>query len=761
MHDSIPTFGKANTRLRMVAIVALTVVGAAHVAHVAPAAAAAHAAHVAPAAAAAHVAPAAAAAHAAHVAPAAAAAGESSPARVADVVVAPVVVEANAADERDAVSAAHSEDAARARREPAFVTVVRLDERQAETQSLAEALAESVGVHVRSFGGLGAHTSLSIRGAPAGQTEILVDGVPLTRIAFSAADLGTLDPATFERVEVYRGGVPVALGGAALGGAVNLITAVGPGPGGRRLVASLGGGSFGARRARVISRDRFRAGRLATSLAIGYAGATGDFEFFDDNGTPLEPRDDAMPTRSNSDFDQLDGAGRMRWRASGTTVEAGQRASWKTQGLPGPATVMSRSATLATLRAITDLRATKTRAFGRDELDLGGSAYFVAERQHFADPLGEIGLGVDDRTYTTLAGGVGGTAALALGERQLAQALLEGRAETLVEEDHLAERVPASGRRLAAAAALADEILLGSDGRVALHPALRLDLLRTTPPQVRGMVATGAPRSDLQLSPRIGARWAISSALSLKGNVGRYFRAPTVVELFGDRGWVVGNPGLEPETGTTLDLGLVLAPTGLGTIDRLFVEVVTFANRSQSLIAFVPTSGLASVARNLGDARLAGHELTVAFRCFRLLTFTGNYTFLDTLNRSSLVSFDGKRLPGRPRHEASLRVEATRRSRGLELGLFADALVDDGNFLDGGNLNRVPARRLFGAGVRGRRGSFTATLAVKNLTDEIVEEIPLSPSPRPGLDSVPRAVSDVLGHPLPGRALYATLELAL
>jgi hypothetical protein len=39
---------------------------------------------------------------------------------------------------------------------------------------------------------------------------------------------------------------------------------------------------------------------------------------------------------------------------------------------------------------------------------------------------------------------------------------------------------------------------------------------------------------------------------------GRYFRAPTLAELFGDRGYMVGNEALRPERGTSVDGGLLL-----------------------------------------------------------------------------------------------------------------------------------------------------------------------------------------------------------
>lgn len=72
----------------------------------------------------------------------------------------------------------------------------------------------------------------------------------------------------------------------------------------------------------------------------------------------------------------------------------------------------------------------------------------------------------------------------------------------------------------------------------------------------------------------------------------------------------------------------------------------------------------------------------------------------------------------------------------------------------------MPARTLVGAGAK---LDVTAALAlgveVKNLLDRRVEQVPLDPPPRPDLTSVPRAISDLVGFPLPGRAIYVRADL--
>src|SRR5690606_19032 len=104
--------------------------------------------------------------------------------------------------------------------------------------------------------------SISVRGAAPGHTAISIDGVPLSTVAYAGKDLGLYELDSFSELELFRGGVPAEHGGAALGGALNFITAVGPDAQGRRLRLSVGGGSSGARHLRARWRDDALGGAL-------------------------------------------------------------------------------------------------------------------------------------------------------------------------------------------------------------------------------------------------------------------------------------------------------------------------------------------------------------------------------------------------------------------------------------------------------------------------------------------------------------------
>ncbi len=683
-------------------------------------------------------------------------------------ITAPVVVRARELRDRglaDLVGdVSRARDALRALEEAEFSTHIRTADHEGETRSLGEVLSASVGTHVRSLGGLGAFSSISVRGGASGHTPVVVDGVPQPQLGSATTDLAQLELETFSDVNLYRGNPPAHLGGGALGGALHLETAVGEPASGEPLAISAGYGSFGARHLRA----RYLGGEdetLAYHVSAGYGGATGDFPFYNDRGTNLNPDDSEIESRRNNAYDRADAVVRARARRGDHTYEGGGRVSFKEQGVPGPGHRQSETSSLGTLAAQLDGELGVRGPWGMSGARASASTYARLERQRYRDPDGQIGLGAQNTRYLTASGGARAGLEAPLGSRQIVSAGLSAQAEGF-DETHLPGGAQgARGMRLSLGADVADEIHFAED-RLLLRPAIRLDLHHTAP--VRGSAEEGggvdgelARHTDLHPSPRVAARLRIADPLAVKASAGWYVRAPTVYELFGDRGAIVGNPELRPETGPSADAGLVLAPSGrhARALDRLFAEAVGFAKRPRDAIAFASRSPLVARAVNLEGAVIYGGELRASARLWRTITVAGNYTYLESAQRSPQESFDGRRLPNRPVHEAFARIDVAREFSGRLASVWADAAHVAGNYLDRGNFREVPARTLFGAGLKLEPISGLLVGAeVKNLTDRRSELVELSPPPSPELTDVPAAITDVFGHPLPGRAAYFTAE---
>jgi len=91
------------------------------------------------------------------------------------------------------------------------------------TLDLAHALDRVSGIRVREDGGLGSRMSFSLNGFSGRQVKMFIDGIPMENFG-SSFQLNNIPINLAERVEVYKGVVPVWLGADALGGAVNIVT---------------------------------------------------------------------------------------------------------------------------------------------------------------------------------------------------------------------------------------------------------------------------------------------------------------------------------------------------------------------------------------------------------------------------------------------------------------------------------------------------------------------------------------------------------
>lgn len=632
-----------------------------------------------------------------------------------------------------------------------FVTVLHPDEHPAAA-SVADALATSAGAQTRSLGGPGAYQSVSVRGAAPGHTAVLIDGVPLARIAAVTTDLGRFALDSFGGVELYRGAVPLELGGAGVGGAVNLVTRVGRGERGERVRASAGVGSFGARHLRAHYGDDH--GRLLSATSLGYRAAAGEFTFFDDRGTLLNPDDDGYRTRGHNGFAQVDGASRIATDDRG--VEGGVRASYRRQDLPGSTSNPAAEAELSTLDVVGD---------GRFDARVGPAvarqlAFVLVGTQRLRDPAAELGLGQADRRYGTLSGGASTTWKLPLAAHRLA-AGLELRGEQFRDRDLRRMQPNQRGTRVGGGALLAIDLALTA--RVVVTPAMRLDVLRSAPtPMTVGPTADVPvdPRWDVVPSPRLSVLAGITDDLAIKGSTGRYVRLPTLVEVFGNRGYLLGSPDLRPERGPSSDLGVVWSPAAArGEVDRVLVSASAFASRARDTIAIATYAGYAARAINLGSTQAYGGEVVAAARFARTLSVTASYTRLVTEQLSEDRARDGNPIPRTPGHLAYARADVVRTIGGRATGLWLDGAFQSESTLDAAALGRVPARALIGAGARvAISGGVTATLSVANLTDRRVTYLPLDPPPSPTLTQTPTPLVDLAGFPLPGRSFYLSLD---
>ncbi|MGB8297082.1 MAG: TonB-dependent receptor, partial [Polyangia bacterium] len=437
----------------------------------------------------------------------------------------------------------------RARRDDAASSsVVTTARTPRSAEDLPQLLAELPGVSVTRMGGLGSVATLSLRGSSANQVEVYFDGVPLSAASGGGVDIGLIPVVDLGSVEVYRGMSPIAFGASAMGGIVSLSSATATDSGVR---AYAGGGSFGTEFGGV--QARWAGNRLRALASVNALGSAGDFSYRNDNATAFNTSDDSITRRQNNALRQMDGLAHV------VGLLPGQRQIWGTasflhrdQGVPPVGSVTANGASLGTDRLLA------TAAYeSRDDLGLGSSlraqAYNVAIWQRLDDPDGDVSGGVPTQTRdlsTSSGATITGVKPLA-GWLKLSL-VADGRYERFEPSSVLpgAVSIPPGSRVFGAGGAEAR--FVAQPLRLAVIPSLRLEAAKDTitrPERYRLMGDDTQPATYWLPNLRLALVQWTSEQVTLRANLGRYGRLPSLTERYGNTGQLLGNPNLVPESG--------------------------------------------------------------------------------------------------------------------------------------------------------------------------------------------------------------------
>ena len=91
------------------------------------------------------------------------------------------------------------------------------------SKNLSDAMAQLPGLKIRESGGVGSDMQLMLDGFSGKHIKIFIDGVPQDG-AGTSFDINNIPAGFAERIEVYKGVVPVEFGTDAIGGVVNIVT---------------------------------------------------------------------------------------------------------------------------------------------------------------------------------------------------------------------------------------------------------------------------------------------------------------------------------------------------------------------------------------------------------------------------------------------------------------------------------------------------------------------------------------------------------
>jgi iron complex outermembrane receptor protein len=543
-----------------------------------------------------------------------------------------------------------------------FATVIEADAHEGEGESVPDLLDDSVGVQVRSFGGAGERSEISIRGSTGQQVVILLDGVRINTAQSGTVDLSTIPIEMVERIEVSRGGGGAAVGSGAIGGVVNIVTRP---PGEPRSSLELGAGSFGTWQGSASHADR--AGPV--DYGVSYSGFTtaGDFDFqsveVESEGLASAPSRELerVNNRAERHAALVQASGEL---APGLRVRAQDQVTFVSRGQPGPDTNpeapdggQSRTAHERRTRNVASLRL-DAEGFEPlpEDLRVGTSLSYLYEESRFREPE-PVAPPFDEPIATrdhNRSGTWRSTAEIPFDfvAEHLASAFLD------VRYDSLSSNEQGFHRRTSTALGARDELGFFAS-RLLLVPSLRFDY---------------SDDFGSEWIPHLGVVVTPLPWLRFKANGQRSYRVPDFDELFHpDEGFIRGNPNLRPERSWNADVGLELGFEKLLLLDEVRLQAAFFYQDIENSIVFQRISPTTVAPTNTEDATVRGVELAGGFELLGWVGFSANWTHQEAeLDRPRLPELpgivapirqpSGKALPGQADDEYVLRVEIGPRS---------------------------------------------------------------------------------------------------
>lgn len=513
---------------------------------------------------------------------------------------------------------------------PASVTVLdkpAID--RSQDIGVSELLLRTPGISMARNGGYGTATSLRIRGAESDQTVVVIDGVKLNDPSSPGGgyNFANLLVGDASRIEVLRGPQSILWGSQAIGGVVNVVTAM-------------------PQKALEGSFDIEAGSRQTASARAAIGGRQGPVTW-----------------RIGGQAFTTDGISAIAPAFGGR-----EKDGYTNRGLAGRVEV----ALAANVTA--DLRGYYSR--GRTDIDAtsGDNPAYGINREF----VGYAGLNVDllDQRFRNRIGyGHTDTSRDNLDPRNQRPSTFDaaGRNERIEYQGSFAiaegwvalfgaENERSRFRSVSPSASLSVPVPAPTRGKARITSFY--GQLSARP--IDGLTLTGGIRNDDH--DRYGGKtlfsaggiWVLPTGTVLRASYGEGFKAPTLYQLFSE----YGNGGLRPERADGWEAGAEQRlfggrlSFGATWFERTTTDQILFnscAATSTLPDCFQPGTAIrrSGYYRNVARAEAHGIEAQAAVRPFDGLTIDGNYSWTVAEDRSAGAATFGKWLPRRPRNQAN------------------------------------------------------------------------------------------------------------
>lgn len=627
------------------------------------------------------------------------------------------------------------------------VTVINMSNLQGTVTSISDILSKTVGMTIRTSGGVGSASRISVRGLEGKRIGFFIDEIPLNDQS-DFIDLNDIPVDMIERIEIYKGVVPARFGGSSMGGAVNIKIKEYPD---KYMDVSYMRESFNSNKLQLVSKRNLKEKGLIFGLGGGYTYADNDY-------TMTSPyKEDLKIKRDHDRFQKIMVGGSFKatkWWFDEVEFEPVFVDTKKE--IQGIETDIRKAETNS--RAFLFANTLKKEDFLLPGLDLDFSTAIAFTRINLIDTA-KVRYDWDGNPYTTTKyGGELGNQYAANSNDKKFTLINKINLEYMINKSHsvnfnsvfnLANGYPEDSLRNLSLGRQSvfdskmrswvgginydfrtedDKFLNSVTARYYIYS------MNTKKSQIYG----GDNVKDIDLSKNDygisnAMRYKFKPDLMAKFSVGYDVRIPSETELLGDGYSISPSEGLLPERNTSVNLGLLYDRIGISS-NNLQIELSLFYMHLENMIRF--TKGFIDAQyQNFGEMRTLGVEFDVKMDIFPWLYGYFNTTFQDLRDvrkyeeESELPNpTKGKRMPNIPYLMGNAGLEFHKENlfggRGQNTRIFSDASYIEEYFYDfemtTNSQRRIPQSLTFDIGFEHSLMNNKLFLSgkIKNLTDK-------------------------------------------
>lgn len=514
--------------------------------------------------------------------------------------------------------------------------------------SAAEILSSLSGIQSYTQGGMGSFQTVSIRGIAARNILICIDGMPLNDASGGAVDLGAIDLNNIEKIEVYKDRVPAKFGGAGIGGAINFITKNSVramrNPTGR-VLASYGSHHSFEGSAQVIATVK---DSVQFSATASMRHSDNDYEFKNRNGTLYNDNDDFKDKRRNAQFTEYSGNVQYRMLHGGGYFSTLSGNVIHTEaGNPGTE----------------DLQTVVAKFTG----DMGQFAYRLETPEYFNHLLVETGVtGKFEKNISASYYPLDKIGFLSQNYREFGLAgyrlIPDVSANLVFGQFEAFLRVSGSAEYWESRGTLQDFEVNRYTGNLAGNIEYRFfewfslfaegNILKSIDDIGGGRVlmSTGMAQvnestdRDLNMGGLVQAKFGKQDSwFGANVSVGRFFRQPQLMELYGVYAGMLSSPSLKDESALRFSAGVYLSTPQ----KRSLLRATYFETHAENGIYWV-TSGNLMKAFNINESCIRGVELELESHPVKMFQTVLRATFQDPREEGKNMAYKGNLLPGEP-----------------------------------------------------------------------------------------------------------------